>query len=413
MSNLLIRGATDPEGRNVDIAIRDGRIVDAEDAEAAEVIDAGGYMVSPALVEPHYHLTSCFVEPDELVEKPFETQIDKLGRRKQAFTIEDTVERVSRALRIMAARGVVHVRSYADVDGYARMVCYDALKEARGRFAGIVDIDIVVFPQHGLISDPLALGLAREALQDGARWIGTNPQLERDPDRITREIDLVYDLAEEFGTRADFHCDETDRPESLWIEVVLRKGLERGFKGRLAVAHCMSLGKQTAEKRHEIYAMMRELDVAVAVSPHAGLLYGDAGAFMPGRGMAPVKELIENGVRVAIAQEAFGSMFAPHLMLPDPVWSAQLMAYAAKLFTDEGLAEAWRMITENGALLSRREGHGMTPGSRADLLLVRAANPAEALTTLVPERIVIRDGRVAARSTYHEELISLQRQEPS
>ena len=104
MSNLLIRGATDPEGRNVDIAIRDGRIVDAEDAEAAEVIDAGGYMVSPALVEPHYHLTSCFVEPDELVEKPFETQIDKLGRRKQAFTIEDTVERVSRALRIMAAR---------------------------------------------------------------------------------------------------------------------------------------------------------------------------------------------------------------------------------------------------------------------------------------------------------------------
>lgn len=401
MSDLLIKGGVLADGTRADIAVAGGRIVAAGGA-ARETIDATGWLVSPGFVEAHYHLTSCFVEPDNLIDAAFETQIDKLGRRKQAFTFDDTVERVSRALRIMAARGVVHVRSYADVDGYARMLCYDALKEVRKRFSGVVDIDIVVFPQHGLISDPLAEGLAIEALEDGARWIGTNPQLEREPDRILREIDRVYDLAERFGARADFHCDETDRPDSLWLEVVLKKGKARGFAGNLTVAHCMSLGKQSEAKRQEIYALMRDLDVAVAISPHAGLLYGDAGAFLPGRGLAPVKELVRNGIRVAVAQEAFGSMFAPWLMLPDPIWSAQLMAYAAKMFRTEELAEAWRMIAENGAVLAHRDGHGLKPGDRADIVLVRAGSPAEALTTLAPERIVIRNGHVSARTTYSE-----------
>lgn len=402
--DLRIIGALTPQGRAVTVDVDRGLILAPSTAPARRTIDAAGHMVSPAFVEPHYHLTSCFVEPDGLVDASFETQIDKLGRRKEAFTLPDTVDRVSRAVRLMAHRGVVHIRSFADVDRHAQMLCYDALKVVRDRFAGLVDIDIVVFPQHGLISDPQARGLATEALRDGARWIGTNPQLEVHPDRIRADIAAVYDLAERHDARVDFHCDETDRPDSLWLEDVLLQAKARGFGGRLTVAHCMSLGKQPKAKRHTIYALMRDLDVSVAVSPHAGLLYGDAGAFLPGRGMAPVREMLANGIRVCVAQEAYGSMFAPWLMLPDPVWSGQLMAYAAKMLDTAALAQIWTMISESAAAMVGRAGHGLHPGARADLVLVRAQSPAEALTTLAPDRIVIRDGRVTAESRMTEQL---------
>jgi len=402
--DLRITGAVTAGGHAATFDIDGGRIVAATTAPARQTIAAAGYLLSPAFVEPHYHLTSCFVEPDGLVDAAFETQIAKLGRRKEAFTLPDTVERVSRAVQLMAQRGVVHIRSFADVDRHAQMLCYDALKVVRDRFAGLVDIDIVVFPQHGLISDPQAIGFATEALEDGARWIGTNPQLEGDPDRIRADIAAVYDLAERHDARVDFHCDETDRPDSLWLEDVLLQARARGFGGRLTVAHCMSLGKQPEAKRHEIYALMRDLDVSVAVSPHAGLLYGDAGAFLPGRGMAPVREMLANGIRVCIAQEAYGSMFAPWLMLPDPVWSAQLMAYATKMLDTAALGEIWTMISESAAVMVGREGHGLRPGARADLVLARAQSPAEALTTLCPDRIVIRNGRVSAKSSLTETL---------
>lgn len=409
MVNLRIEGARTPDGQRVRIDMAGGRIVPPSDAPAAQVIDGSGWMASPAFVEPHYHLTSCFVPPLDLEDAAFENQIDKLARRKEGFTPEDTLARVSRVLELMARRGVVAVRSFADVDRHAGMLCYDALKAARTRFAGRVDLDIVVFPQHGTVSDPHAMGLAHEALQDAAqsgaaRWIGTNPQLERDPERIRADIRNVYDLAERYDARADFHCDETDRADSLWLETVLHEGRARGFAGRLTVAHCMSLGKQPEATRRALYALMRALDVTVAISPHAGLLYGDAGAFLPGRGMAPVRELLAEGVRVAIAQEAYGSMFAPWLMLPDPVWSGQLMAYAAKLLDEAGLAAVWAMIARDAAHMIGRAGHGLAPGCRADLVLVRAGSPAEALTTLAPDRIVIRDGRVAAESRLVETL---------
>ncbi|MBN9074144.1 MAG: amidohydrolase family protein [Rhizobiales bacterium] len=404
MIDIRISNARTPNGDIVSLDIAGGKIVERSEAPARMSIDGAGWMVSPGFVEPHYHLTSCFVEPLDLEDAAFETQIDKLGRRKSEFTVADTVERVSRVLSLMAKRGVVHIRSYADVDQYAGMVCYESLKAARDRHRDRLDLDIVVFPQHGLVSDPKAFGLAVEALQDGARWIGTNPQLEREPERIRQDIRLVYDLAERFGARADFHCDETDRPDSLWLEDVLREGKARGFRGRLTVAHCMSLGKQPEAKRHELYGLMRDLDVTAAISPHAGLLYGDAGAFLPGRGLAPVREMLANGVRVAIAQEAFGSMFAPWLMLPDPVWSGQLMAYATKMLDTDGLAAVWRMISESAAHLVGRTGHGLDVGCRADLVLVRASCPAEALTTLVPDRMVIRDGRLTAASRLDETL---------
>jgi cytosine deaminase len=403
--DLRITGAVTPDGRAVTIDIDQGLIIAPRTAPARRTINGAGQMISPALVEPHYHLTSCFVEPDGLVDAAFETQIAKLGRRKESFTLPDTVERVSRAVRLMAQRGVVHIRSFADVDRHAQMLCYEALKIVRDRFAGLVDIDIVVFPQHGLISDSQAMGLASEALQDGARWIGTNPQLEVDPGRIRADIAAVYDLAERHGACVDFHCDETDRPDSLWLEDVLLQARARGFGGQLTVAHCMSLGKQPEAKRQAIYALMRDLDVSVAVSPHAGLLYGDAGAFLPGRGMAPVREMLANGIRVCIAQEAYGSMFAPWLMLPDPIWSGQLMAYATKMLDTASLAQIWTMISDSAATMVGRQGHGLHPGARADLVLVRASSPAEALTTLAPDRTVIRNGRVTAESHLTESLI--------
>ncbi|MEQ8967551.1 MAG: amidohydrolase family protein [Azospirillaceae bacterium] len=406
----VIAGATHWEtGECVDIAIADGRIAaitpsenGSADPQGPPRTEAAGWLASPAFVEPHYHMTSCFVPTDGLRDMAFEDQIEDLGRKKRAFTLDDTIERVERVGRIMAARGVVAVRSFADTDSHARMVCFEALREARRRLAGVLDIRIIAFPQHGLISDPGARDLAIAALEAGAEYIGTNPQLERSDALRRQEIREVFELAERYGVDVDFHCDETDRPESRWLEVVVDETLARGFHGRVTVAHCMSLPKQDEAYRRRLYDRMREAGIAVASSPMSGLLYGGVGAIDPPRGIATIKELVRAGVPVAIAQEAYGSMFAPYLLYPDPVMSGQVMAYAAKLFSAEDLVEVWRMITTHAAAMAGRRDYGLAVGASADLVLLRADSAADALTTLAPARRIYRDGRLVAESCYED-----------
>jgi len=408
--DLLIAGATHWEtGETIDIAIAGGRIVGIErsagggDGRAADRrTEATGWLASPAFVEPHYHMTSCFVPTDGLRDMAFEDQIEDLGRKKRAFTLEDTIDRVERVGRIMAARGVVAVRSFADTDSYARMVCFEAVVEARRRLADVLDIRIIAFPQHGLISDPGARELAVAALEAGAEYIGTNPQLERSDALRRQEIREVFELAERYGVDVDFHCDETDRPDSRWLEVVVDETLARGFHGRVTVAHCMSLPKQDEAYRRRLYDRMREAGIAVASSPMSGLLYGGVGTVDPPRGIATIKELVRAGVPVAIAQEAYGSMFAPYLLYPDPVMSGQVMAYAAKLFSAEDLVEVWRMITTHAAAMAGRRDYGLAVGAAADLVLLRADGVADALTTLAPARRIYRGGRLVAESRYED-----------
>ncbi len=407
--DLIIEGARDAStGRRVEVGIRAGLVAYVGDAPPvspdARKIDASGYLISPAFVEPHYHLDKCFLTEGSAPEASFEEQVAVVADSKRRYTPETVAERATRAGRIMASRGVGRVRSFADIDPYARLVGFEGMLEARRRLCPILDVQLVAFPQHGLVEAAETMAMMRHALANGATVVGGHPQLEASHADSLRQIDLVFDLARDFDVNVDFHVDETDRPDSLWLEPVLRAAIACGWQGRVAVSHAASLPKQPSEYRQLIYALMRDAGAVMVSSPTSGLLFRGLDQLDPPRGITTVRELIAAGIPVASAQETYQSVFAPNLRLPDPILNALMLAYAAKLSTDEGLMQVWRSITSDAAKAvdGLDVAYGLRVGGDADLVLVRADSVVDAFNQAVPGRTVIHRGEMVAHSTFEE-----------
>jgi len=406
---LIIDGATDAAtGRPITIGVRGGHIEHIGDAPPpwsdGERIDASGCLVSPAFVEPHYHLDKCFMTEGAAPEASFEEQVAAVAESKRRYTSETLAERATRAGRILAARGIGRVRSFVDIDPYARLVGFEGMLAARRRLAPDIDVQLVAFPQHGLVDAPETMAMMRHALANGATVVGGHPQLEASPAASLRQIDLVFELAREFDAHVDFHVDETDRADSLWLEPVLRATIAYGWQGRVAVSHAASLPKQPADYRRSIYALMRDAGAVMVSSPTSGLLFRGLDQVDPPRGITTVKELMDAGIPVASAQETYQSVFAPNLRFPDPILNALVLAYAAKLSTDAGLTRVWRTITVDAAKAvdGTATDYGLMVGAVADLVLVKADSVVDAFNRAVPGRTVIHGGRIVAQSTFEE-----------
>ncbi len=406
MTTLSIRGGLSAfTGQPLDLDLVAGRIAAAgrlgPPPPDAALADAAGQLVSPALVEPHYHLASCLM-PNEVRNLSFEDSLQEYGRVKcDRYTAEDVHDRAVAMGRLMAARGVTSLRTFADLDPYSGTRVLEGILAARATLAPLLDLRIVAFAQHGLLHDPAVIPLLKQGLQAGAVAVGVNPQLEGQDDRARQAIRAAFDLAREFDVDLDFHCDEGDRIDSFLLEAVARETLARGYSSRVTVAHCHSLPKQPQPYRRMIYDLLLEADIAVASSPLSMAVAG-AGLADPPRGITSVREMLHAGIKVAIAQECFASMWVKHLAYPDPVMSLQAMAYGAQLYTAEDLCLAWSMITTSAAAMLRLPDYGLAPGDRADLLLLHAVSPADAVTRLAPSRTVIKGGNIIARSCYNE-----------
>ncbi|WP_421996434.1 amidohydrolase family protein [Reyranella sp.] len=407
--DLIVEGARDATtGRPIALGIEAGRIAFVEPAVPPGVtgrrIDAAGCIASPAFVEPHYHLDKCFLTEGAAPESSFEDQVAAVADSKRRYTIDSVAERAVRAGRILGARGVGRVRGFADIDPYARLIAFDGLLEARRRLAPLLDVQIVAFAQHGLVDAPETLAMMRYALFHGATVVGGHPQLEASPEASLRQIELVFELAREFDANVDFHVDENDRIDSLWLEQVLRAAMAHRWEGRVAVSHAASLPKQSPAYRQSVYAMMRDAGAVMVSSPTSGLLFRGLDAADPPRGITTVKEMMAAEIPVASAQETYQSVFAPNLRLPDPILNALMLAYAAKLATDDGLARVWRSITADAAKAvdGCDVSYGLAVGATADLVVVKAESIVDAFNQAVPGRIVIHGGREVARSSFDE-----------
>ena len=407
MLEIAIHDAVSADtGERVSVGIHAGRIVEVgvspKGQSASRVIDGHGWLISPCFVEPHYHLDKCFMTSGADPEASFESQVAAVGASKRLYTVETVADRAELAGRLMASRGIGAIRSFVDIDPYCNLVGFEGLKAAKSRLTPLVDVQIVAFPQHGLLNDEQTLPMIRAALKGGATVIGGHPQLEANGDASRRQIELVFELAKEYDVGVDFHVDENDRPDSLWLEAVVRATLRHNWHGRVAVSHAASLPKQPASYREELYRLMREARITMVSSPTSGLLFRGLKDVDPPRGITTVREMLAAGIPVACAQEAYQSVFAPNLRYPDPVLNAQVMAYSAKLSTDQGLKALWHMITDSAASAIGLSDYGLAAGNSANLLLVRAKDVAEVFTTGGLDRIAIHNGVVTAETRFTE-----------
>jgi cytosine deaminase len=395
-------------GQPIHIAVRNGVIREVSDrplhGQTRETVDANGFVDSPAYVEPHNHLDKVLITEGSRPGATFEQQIEAVALSKRNYTAENVALRAESVARLMVMRGVSCIRTFADVDSFVGLTALRGLLLLRDRLRDLIDLQIVAFPQHGLFADPGSIDRLREAMALGANLLGGHPQLEVSEADGHRQIAWLFDMAREYDCDLDFHVDENDAPGSRWLDAVVTATLEHGWHGRVNVAHCASLIKRPAEEREYLCERIQRAGVTIVSSPTSGLLFRGHGDVDPTRGIVPVRELLDRGIRVACAQEVYRSVFAPNLRLPDPVFTAQIMAYSAKLSDELGLQEVWRMVTTSPARALGMDRYGLEVGCRANFVLLQGRSASDVLTTLAPARKVYREGRLIARSSFVEQI---------
>jgi cytosine deaminase len=397
MIDLLLRDGRTAAGP-VDLGVADGRLV-APDADAREVIDLGGRWVTPPLVEPHIHLDAVLTvgQPRANVSGSLFEGIAIWAQRVRDLSVEDVKERAGRALRWQLANGVQHVRSHVDVCD-PDLVALRALAELREEARGLVDLQLVAFPQQGILGFEGGRDLMRRAVALGADVVGGIPHYELTREDGVESVRFAFALAEEFGLRVDIHCDETDDDHSRFVEVMVAETIRRGMSGRVTASHTTAMHSYNAAYAHRLVANIARAGLHMVTNPlDNAVLQGRFDTGPVRRGHTRVKQLQEAGVNVCVGHDSIMDPWYP-LGYGDPLQAAFVLAHLGHMSGDAELRRLLDMVTVNPAAALGLADYGLRTGGPADLVVFDAPSDVDALRLVAPRFLVLRAGRVVART---------------
>ncbi|MBN8741918.1 MAG: cytosine deaminase [Lysobacterales bacterium 69-70] len=401
--DLILRHANLPDGRvDHDIGIRDGRIVavaPALAASAADEIDVRGRLVSPPFVDAHFHLDAALSlglprlnRSGTLLEG-----IALWGELKPELTQEALIARAMAYCDMAVSQGLLAIRSHVDVCD-DRLLAVDALLEVRRRVAPYLDLQLVAFPQDGLLRSATAEANLRRALDRGVDVVGGIPHFERTMADGAESVRRLCELAAERGLLVDMHCDESDDPLSRHIETLAAETHRLGLHGRVTGSHLTSMHSMDNYYVSKLLPLIAESGVAAVANPLINItLQGRHDGYPKRRGMTRVPELLATGVNVAFGHDcvmdpwySFGSA--------DMLEVAHMGIHVAQMTSQDAIRQAFDAVTVNAARILHLDGYGLAPGCRADLVVLQAADPFEALRLKAARLYVLRSGRVIASS---------------
>ena len=398
---LITNGRLPRSAGTSDIAVRDGRIVDAAEAVrgARETIDAAGSLVTSALVEPHIHLDAVLT-----VGQPRYNQTGSLfegiaiwGERVKDLTVEDVKQRVRTVLRWQLASGVLFVRSHVDICD-PDLTALRALLELRDEVAGQMTLQLVAFPQQGILSFPDGEALMRRAIELGADCVGAIPHFEMTREYGVRSVEFALALAAEYGRMVDVHCDETDDEHSRFLEVMAAETIRLGLQGRVTASHTTAMHSYNNAYAYRLINNVKRAGLHMVTNPlDNSTLQGRFDSYPIRRGHTRVKELLAAGVNVCIGHDSVMDPWYP-LGYGDPLFCASVLAHYGQMSGYEELLTLFDMIGPNGAKALGIEGYGLEPGCRADLVIFDAPSEMDAVRLVPVRRAVIRGGKVVARA---------------
>jgi len=401
MIDLILRNARVAGADGLtDVGVQDGRITPVgAGAEAAEVIDLGGRLVTAPLVEPHIHLDAVLTvgQPRPNVSGSLFEGIAVWAERVATLTYDDVQARVRQILRWQLACGVLHVRSHVDVcDPQLRAL--RALIDLRDELRGLIDLQLVAFPQQGIFGYDGGPELMREAVALGADVVGAIPHYELTREDGVESVKFAMALADEHGLPVDIHCDETDDDHSRFVEVMAAETLRRGMSGRVTASHTTAMHSYNNAYAYRLIGNIARAGLHMVTNPlDNAVLQGrfDTGPIR--RGHTRVKQLAEAGVNVCIGHDSVMDPWYP-LGYGDPLQAAFVMVHLGQLSGDAELRRLIEMITINPAAALGVPDYGMRPGGPADLVVFDAPSEADALRLIAPRSLVLRGGKVVARS---------------
>ncbi len=416
--DLIVRRATIAgSAQPVDIAIRGGRIARVAPAiteRGAEEIDAGGRLVTPSLIETHIHLDAVLT-----VGHPRYNQTGSLfegieiwSERVKSLTHDDVKRRAGQAIKWMLAHGVTHIRTHVDVCD-PKLTALRALVEVRDEWRDVVTIQIVAFPQQGIYSFPDGEALMVEALGIGADVVGGIPHYEWTREYGERDVKTVLRLASECGLRADLHCDETDDPQSRFLEVVAAETIRLGLQGRVTASHTTAMHSYDNAYADRLIRLVRVAGLHMVTNPlDNSVLQGRFDTYPIRRGFTRVKELLRAGVNVAIGHDSIMDPWYP-LGVGDPVQACFVMVHYGQMSGHEELATMLDFVTTRAARCLGLDDYGLHAGGPADLVVFDAPTASDAVRTLAARTAVVSRGRVVAQTTPARTVLHLSdREEP-
>jgi cytosine/creatinine deaminase len=401
MIDLILRHAR-VAGREglTDLGVDRGEIVTVgEDTAAAEAIDLAGRLVTPPLVEPHIHLDAVLTagQPRPNVSGSLFEGIAVWAERAPSLTYEDVRSRARQVLRWQLACGVQHVRSHVDVcDPQLRAL--RALVDLREEVRGLIDLQLVAFPQQGILGFDGGRELMRQAVELGADVVGGIPHYELTREDGVESVKFAMALADDHGLRVDIHCDETDDDHSRFAEVMAAETIRRGMSGRVTASHTTAMHSYNNAYAYRLVSNIARAGLHMVTNPlDNAVLQGrfDTGPIR--RGHTRVKQLLQAGVNVCIGHDSVMDPWYP-LGYGDPLQAAFVLAHLGQMSGDGELRQLIEMITTSPAAALGVPGYGLRPGGPADLVVFDAPSEADALRLVAPRTLVLRGGKVVARS---------------
>jgi cytosine deaminase len=405
MHDICISNAKLRAGELVDIAISAGHIAAIRPAGTERgdvVLDARSRLVLPGFIDPHLHidkaLTASRLPPR--ARGTFQESIDLTLDLRERYTHEDLLDRGTRVLLEAISAGTTTIRLFADVGTVGGLLPVRSVLGLRNRFKDVIDIQVVAFPQEGIVRDPGADALLQQAMESGADVVGAFPWFELGSEEAQTHLDFVFELAKRYD--ADIHAFVDDEPISPHIhnlEQLARTTIREGWEGRVVASHACGLSSYDNHLAEQTMRMAAAAGISICSNAHISLVSKCENAPEPRpRGITRVRELLDFGVNLVTGQDDVADPYYP-FGRGDMLEVASFLAHTAQLYRPADVELALDAIAVNAARALRLEDYGLREGARADLVVLHdAETPVEAIRLQPARRWVIKAGRVVAET---------------
>jgi cytosine deaminase len=399
------------KGRQMDLIIRNARLAHAPDSPAVDIgvvadrivaveaglradgpaFDAGGCLACGGLVETHIHLDkSNIIDRCAPEDGRQANAMQRVAAVKHTFTAADVYERAGRTLEKCVRHGATRMRTHLELDGGVEMRSFEAIEALRRDYAWAIDVEVCVFPQEGLTDNPQSDALLVEGLRRGARVIGAAPNY--DPDHAG-QIHRVFDLAREYDVDIDMHLDSGNSPDAMDIHLVCELTERYRLGGRVAVGHMCKLSTMPLADLRALARRIADAGVAVTVLPATELfMMGRDQEYSVRRGVADVNLLVEHGVNCSLSTNNVLNPFTP-FGDASLLRMANLQANVCQIGGKERLRECFAMLTERSARLMNLKDYGVKVGNPADIVVLDATTPEQAVAEICHPLAVFKRGR--------------------
>lgn len=388
----------------IDIRVTDGKFeqigANLEARPGEEVVDCTDKLILPPFVESHVHLDTCLTagQPRWNMSGTLFEGIERWEERKEFLTKEDVKNRVNKVVRMQAANGVQHVRTHVDIND-PKLTALEAILELREEVKDFIDIQIVAFPQYGILSYPKGKELLEEALKMGADAAGAIPHFEFTREYSVESLNICFELAQKYNKLIDVHCDEIDDEASRGLETLATRAYETGMRDMVTASHTTAMHSYNNAYMIRLMRLLKMSGINFVANPCVNMhLGGRVDTYPKRRSLTRVKELTAEGCNVSFGNDDIFDPWNPlgNASMRDAVFMG---LYAGHMLGYEEIMNSYKFVTTNAArTLHLGDGYGIKEGNDASFVIMNAKNYYDALNYDEPVLASYKNGKLIAKT---------------